>query len=198
MTTSQHAHTSTIPESLLTPPMRALENAGALDPAVTAADALSSVITGNESIRDLLRGKRLGHALHPLIIEVPMGTWMSALVLDTLGGSDGRRAARLLTGVGVLSAVPSALTGWAEYSGLQQRDKRVTVVHAGANGAAAALQAGSWFARRAGRHGLGRVLALGGMSAAGLGGYLGGHLSVSRQVGSRDAAYDDGTNGREH
>ena len=34
------------------------------------------------------------------------------------------------------------------------------------------------------------------MSAAGLGGYLGGHLSVARQVGSRDAAYEDGTNGR--
>ncbi|MFI3892144.1 hypothetical protein E4P34_08665 [Kocuria rhizophila] len=196
MTTSQHVHTSSTPESFLTPAMRALENARALDPVVRAADVLSSVATVNESVRELLRGKRLGHALHPLLIEVPMGTWLSALALDVLGGPDERRAARLLTGVGVLSAVPSALTGWAEYSGLQQRDRRVTVVHAGANGVATGLQAGSWLARRSGRHGMGRVLAVGAMSAAGLGGYLGGHLSVSRQVGSQDVAYQDGTNGR--
>ncbi|WP_240624973.1 DUF2231 domain-containing protein [Kocuria tytonicola] len=194
MTASQHTHAS--PESFLTPPMRALENAGALDSLVSAADTLSSVVTGSASIRDLLRGKRLGHAVHPLLVQVPMGTWLSALVLDAVGGRDGRGAARLLTGVGVLSAGPSALTGWAEYSGLQLRDKRVTVVHAGANGAATALHAASWLARRSGRHGLGRALSLGGMTAAGLGGYLGGHLSVSRQVGSRDAAFEDGTNGR--
>ena len=196
MSAPEHVHTSTTAESVLTPPMRALEHATALDPVVSAANTVSSLVTGNESVRDLLRGKSLGHALHPLLIEVPMGTWTSALVLDAVGGRDGRGAARLLTGVGVLSAVPSALTGWAEYAGLQQRDKRVTVVHAGANGAATALHAASWFARRAGRHGLGRALSLGGMTAAGLGGYLGGHLSVARQVGSRDASYDDGTNGR--
>lgn len=196
MSAPEHVHTSATAESFLTPPMRALEHATVLDPVVSAANSLSSLVTGNEFVRDLLRGKSLGHALHPLLIEVPMGTWTSALVLDAVGGRDSRDAARLLTGVGVLSAVPSALTGWAEYAGLQQRDKRVTVVHAGANGAATALHAASWIARRAGRHGLGRALSLGGMTAAGLGGYLGGHLSVSRQVGSRDASYDDGTNGR--
>ena len=72
----------------------------------------------------------------------------------------------------------------------------VLVVGLGRFGAATALHAASWFARRAGCHGLGRILSLGGMTAAGVGGYLGGHLAVARQVGSRDASYDDGTNGR--
>ena len=177
------------PDSPLTPAMRALENAGALDPVVAAADALAGVVAGNDRVRGVLQGRQLGHAVHPLLIEVPMGTWMSALVLDLLSGPGERDAARTLTGVGVLSAVPSALTGWAEYSGAARRDKRVAVVHAAANGLATGLQAGSWIARRAGRHGLGRALGFSGMSVAGLGGYLGGHMSVARKVGSRDAAY---------
>ncbi|MCT1617212.1 hypothetical protein GKZ75_13110 [Kocuria indica] len=183
-------------ESPLTPLMKTVEGSSALDPLVSSADSVATAVAGNPTVRDLLQGKQVGHALHPLLIEVPMGTWMSALVLDLMGGRDSARAARVLTGVGVLSAVPSALTGWAEYHGLQNRDKRVAVIHAGSNGLATGLQLASWVARRTGRHGLGRVLALGGMSAASLGGYLGGHLSVARQVGSRDAAYEDGTNGR--
>ena len=101
MSAPEHVHTSTTAESFLTPHMRALVHATVLDPVVSAANTLSSLVTGNESVRDLLRGKSLGHALHPLLIEVPMGTWTSALVLDTVGGQDGRSAARLLTGVGV-------------------------------------------------------------------------------------------------
>ena len=121
------------PESPLTPVMKTVEGSSALDPLVGAADSVATAVAGNPTFRDLLQGKQVGHALHPLLIEVPMGTWMSALVLDLVGGRDSARAARVLTGVGVLSEVPSALTGWAEYHGLQNRDKRVAVIHAGSS-----------------------------------------------------------------
>ncbi|MGK5450675.1 (2Fe-2S)-binding protein, partial [Streptomyces radiopugnans] len=36
--------------------------------------------------RDALHGRWLGHAVHPLMVQVPIGTWMSAAVLDLLPG----------------------------------------------------------------------------------------------------------------
>ncbi|MFH7600379.1 Rieske (2Fe-2S) protein, partial [Streptomyces racemochromogenes] len=43
--------------------------------------------------RDLLHGRPLGHPAHPLLVQVPIGTWLSAAVLDLLPGR-GRGAAR--------------------------------------------------------------------------------------------------------
>ncbi|GAB48749.1 DUF2231 domain-containing protein [Mobilicoccus pelagius] len=150
------------PESPLSPAVLALEDATALDGATRLGDGLAGTLTANDGVAGLLTGRWLGHAVHPLLVEMPMGTWMSALALDLVGGEDSRDAARLLTGLGVASAVPAALTGWAEYAGIPRREKRVGVVHAGVNGGAALLQLGSWAARRSGRDGLGRLLGLGG------------------------------------
>jgi hypothetical protein len=41
-------------------------------------------------VRDALSGRALGHALHPLLTDLPIGTWTSASLLDALGGR-GRR-----------------------------------------------------------------------------------------------------------
>lgn len=179
------------PQSPLTPGVLALENAAPLDAVTRAADGISEKVTANPTVAAALKGAWLGHAVHPLLVEVPMGTWMSALALDVLGGEQEQHAAQLLTALGVLSAVPTALTGWAEYDGSSRRDKRVGVVHAGANGAAMVLQVGSWVARATGRHALGRALGAGGMTLAGVGGYLGGHLATGRKVGSRDVAFEE-------
>ncbi|GAB2768262.1 hypothetical protein GCM10027072_79070 [Streptomyces bullii] len=58
--------------------------------------------------RDLLHGRWLGHPVHPLMVQVPIGSWLSAAVLDLrLGGggvaAPGRRSreAALLVGVGL-------------------------------------------------------------------------------------------------
>jgi hypothetical protein len=53
------------------------------------------------------------------------------------------------------------------------------------------VYAASWLARRRGRHGTGAKLALAGAAIAGVGGYLGGHLTEARKVGSHDPAFDD-------
>ena len=55
--------------------------------------------------------------------------------------------------------------------------------------------AGSWIARRQGRHGTGAGLALAGSAIAGVGAYLGGHLAEARKVGSHHPAYDDASRG---
>ena len=139
--------------------------------------------------RDLLQGAWLGHAVHPLLVEVPIGTWMSAAVLDLAGGERARDGAQLLTGVGLLAVVPTALTGWAEYPQGGRRSRRVAVVHAGANGLGAGLQLASWGARRSGHHRLGAALGLASLSLVGAAGYLGGHLAAARKVGSHDPSF---------
>jgi len=163
-----------------------LERARGLDPVVRAVRPLADALVADPARRDLLRGRWLGHAVHPLLTDVPIGFWTSAVTLDLLGGRSSRTAARRLVGLGVLAAVPTAVTGWAEWSGTGEREQRVGVVHAVSNVVALALFAGSWRARRHGRHLRGRTTALAASGALGLGGYLGGHLVSVRKVSSRN------------
>ena len=139
----------------------------------------------------MLRGEWLGHAVHPLLTDVVLGTWTSASLLDVLGGPDVSAAAQRLIGTGVLAAGPTAWTGWAEWSTAGPHDKRVGLVHAVSNGVAISICAASWFARRRGRHGIGGRLALAGSAVSGVAAYSGGHLTEGRKVASRHTAYDD-------
>ena len=139
----------------------------------------------------VLRGDWLGHALHPLLTDVVIGSWTSATLLDVLGGPDASDDARKLIGIGLLGAGPTAWTGWAEWSEAGSRDKRVGLVHALTNGVAIGLYAASYIARRRGRHGAGVRRALAGAAVSGAGAYLGGHLAAARKVGSHHRAYDE-------
>ena len=143
----------------------------------------------------VLRGEWLGHAVHPVLTDVVIGTWTSATLLDVLGGPEMSAAAQRLIGTGLLAAGPTAWTGWAEWSAAGSREKRVGLVHAATNGVAISIFAASWFARRRSRHGTGRQLALAGTAVSAVGAYLGGHLIEGRKVASRDSAYDDAPRG---
>jgi uncharacterized membrane protein len=167
-----------------------LEEASSLDPVVDAVRPLADGLVADPLRRDVLRGAWLGHALHPLLTDLPIGFWSSAVALDLAGGRAARPAARRLTGLGVLSAVPAAVTGWAEWSGTGQREQRVGVVHASANVVALTLFAASWRARRRDHHLRGAALGLVASSALGVGGFLGGHLVSARKVSSRHPAFE--------
>lgn len=164
----------------------ALEDATDLDPAVDQVQRVVSRVVAKPAFRDALLGRKAGHALHPALSNLPLGSWTSALLLDIFGGRQARDAARLLTGFGVLTVPPTALTGWAEWANADRRAKRVGLIHAAAVGSAAALQTLSWVARRRGRWGLGvgfSALAIVGMN---VGAYLGGHLAVGMKVGTSE------------
>jgi hypothetical protein len=85
--------------------------------------------------------------------------------------------------------VPAAATDLAEWADANQRDRRTATVHAISNSVGLGLYLKSWRARRRGQHARGAALALGGLTAAGVGGYLGGHLTQVRKVGSHHPAY---------
>lgn len=183
------------PPSRTTPPPVAwterLEASTGLDPLVRAVRPYADALVADPMRRDVLQGAWLGHALHPLTTFGPVGFWSSALVLDLAGGRGARKASQRLVGLGVVTAVPAAITGWAEWSGIGEREQRVGVVHAVSNVAALALFTQSWRARRAGRHGRGVALALAASSGLGLGGFLGTHLISARNVSSRHPEFED-------
>ena len=168
-----------------------LEETAALDRPVHALEPSIHAWFGTGTRASVLRGEWLGHAVHPLLTDVVIGTWISASLLDLLGGPDTAAASQKLIGTGVLAAGPTAWTGWAEWSAAGPRDKRVGLVHAVTNGVAISIYAASWLARRQGRHGTGARLALAGATVSGVAAYLGGHLTEGRKVSSRHAAYDD-------
>ncbi|WP_434098951.1 Rieske 2Fe-2S domain-containing protein [Streptomyces xantholiticus] len=132
--------------------------------------------------RDALHGRWLGHPVHPLMVQLPVGSWFSAAVLDLLPGQ--LRGARALIGVGLAAAGPAAVAGWVDWAELQRQQMRVGLVHAAANITAVALYSGSLAARIRGRSGLGKALGFAGLSAVSLGGALGGHLAYRQAAGA--------------
>ena len=151
------------------------------------ADRVSGVgdRLGEGALAGALRGDWMGHALHPLLTDLPIGCWTSAAVLDVVGGRAARPAAQRLIGLGLLCVPATALTGLADYRTVPDRSTaRVGVVHAIGNTAAALAYLASWRSRRRGCHLRGVVLALVGGGIASFTGYLGGHMAFARNAGA--------------
>jgi uncharacterized membrane protein len=161
-----------------------IESASVLDRAGDAAEPIVASTVGSGEARRLLGGEWLGHALHPLLTDLPIGAWTGALILDTIGGASSEHAADLLMSVGVAAVAPTALSGWSDWgASTTPEQRRVGLVHAATNIAATGIFVASLLRRRQGRRGAGRLLALVGGAALGAGGYLGGHLSYAQATG---------------
>src|SRR5207245_1418399 len=70
--------------------------------------AVGERLIASPARRDALQGQWLGHAVHPLLTDFPLGMWMAASTLDLVGGPQARPAARKLLTIGLLAAVPTA------------------------------------------------------------------------------------------
>jgi nitrite reductase/ring-hydroxylating ferredoxin subunit len=137
--------------------------------------------------RDALDGVWLGAPLHPALTDVPLGSWTAAAALD-LVGSD---AADDVLLIGVLAALPTALTGLNDWSHLKAEPRRLGVIHALVNSTGLCLNVGSLLLRRRGRRGLARALSglayLGTLYSA----HLGGQLSFGLGVRVNRTAFED-------
>jgi nitrite reductase/ring-hydroxylating ferredoxin subunit/uncharacterized membrane protein len=165
-----------------------LEAAVALDHVADPVHDAATRLLPRGRTKDVLHGVWLGHPLHPLLTDLPIGFWTSAFVLDLVGGRRARPAADALVGLGVTTALPTAAAGLADWSELNQPERRSGLVHASANLAATVLYALSFVARRRGRRTGGIALAVAGATAATVGGFLGGHLTFRRAAGVNHAA----------
>ncbi|MCW2604955.1 MAG: putative iron-sulfur protein [Pseudonocardiales bacterium] len=166
---------------------QAIEHSERPDGAADALHRIADRAVPQGAVRHIAQGGPIGHPAHPILILAPSGAWLSASMLDAASLAARRPAgdaARLLTGLGLLAAVPAAYAGLAEFVRTVGPARRVGLAHAGSNCAAIALYAGSWAARRR-HHRAGPVLAVAGAGALAVGGWLGGHLSYALGVGQQ-------------
>ena len=165
----------------------ALESEERLDPLVTRANSVFSRVFASRTVRDLLHGVPIGHALHPLAVQLPLGSFASSAILDLLPKT--ARASKFLVGVGILTAIPAIAAGWVDWLSLHKQQQRVGVVHAVSNAAAVGLYALSFVQRRRGHLASGRLFGIAGLTVISVGGYLGGHLAY-RQASSANHTED--------
>ncbi len=158
-----------------------LEQAKVLDRLVGPGQRAARLLRPGPA-RDTLHGVWLGHPLHPVLAQVPIGTWLSASVLDTWPGN--ATASRRLVLTGLAAAVPATLAGGADWSEQHEQQMRVGVVHAAVNTAAIGLYTASAVARAPATA---RILRLAGLTAAVTGGLLGGHMSFRQSAGANQA-----------
>lgn len=164
-------------------PLLPIERASFLDGVVGPVSSLISRVLRPAWVADALHGVWLGHPLHPMAVQLPVGAFLSAGILDAL--PTGRRSATTLIGVGVASAVPAAAAGLADWSQGLRQQQRVGLVHASANTAALGMYASSLVQRGRGRSG--RPAAYAGLALVSIGGYIGGHLSYRQASGANHA-----------
>jgi nitrite reductase/ring-hydroxylating ferredoxin subunit/uncharacterized membrane protein len=166
--------------------MTRLEQARGLDRTGDGLQHSVQAVLRSQRVRDFLHGVWLGHPLHPALVQVPLGAWMSSAILDLLPGQ--RRAATTLLAVGTAGALPAVTAGLNDWSALSPDQRRVGLVHAMANTVGLAFFTGSLVARRRGRHGLGKALSYLGLTAASGGAYIGGHLAYKQAAQVNQAA----------
>src|SRR5690348_11267032 len=121
-----------------------LEQDSRLDGLISAGQRIARLIRPGK-VRDALHGRWLGHPLHPMLVQAPVGTWLSASVLDFTGGDE--QAARRLVTTGLIAAVPAAVAGSVDWSEQHEQQMRIGVVHAAGNIAALGLYGASLLSR---------------------------------------------------
>ena len=168
-----------------------IERSQALDGFARSVASLVSRVLRPGRLKDLLSGTWMGHPVHPMLTDVPIGAWASALMLDLLGGPAAAKGADTLVGVGVLAALPTAITGLSELADLgTEQERAVAGAHAIGNTAALALYAASYVARKAGSRTIGIGLSTAGAGVMMASAFLGGHLSFREGIGVNHTAFE--------
>jgi nitrite reductase/ring-hydroxylating ferredoxin subunit/uncharacterized membrane protein len=174
-----------------------------LKPVETVLDATAEVTLNQKNpvaqqVRNVLHGTWLGHPLHPLLTDVPLGAWSASTMLDLYELSTGDETfspgADAAVGIGLIGAAGAAVAGLNDWQfansgdpGVGNKPKRVGALHAILNIGATLCYLGSWLQRRNGRRREGIVTGLAGFCLSMAGAYLGGHLVFKEQIGVNHA-----------
>jgi nitrite reductase/ring-hydroxylating ferredoxin subunit/uncharacterized membrane protein len=183
-----------------------MENSNALSrltdqPALDAfAEPLSKAVRGayeaagpvGQQAKNAMHGVWLGHPLHPVFTDLPLGAWTTALALDAASNGDPgmRRAATFAIGVGLAGAAGAAVTGLTDWSETGGKARRAGLVHGLLNITATTLFAAAFTLRRKDSHDGGRKCAWAGFAIALGAAYLGGDLVYGQRIGVDHADED--------
>lgn len=139
----------------------------------------------------LLEGSWLGHPLHPVLTDIPIGAWTTALTLDVLDAASPRSiyksSADAAIALGLGGALGAATTGLTDWQHLTGRSRRIGFTHASLNVLATLLYAGSLVLRGNKNRRTARGLSLLGYGTILLSAYLGGELVYQRKIGVNHA-----------
>jgi nitrite reductase/ring-hydroxylating ferredoxin subunit/uncharacterized membrane protein len=157
----------------------------------TMVQALREAIDkGGEPARhvaDVLHGTWLGHPVHPILTDFTIGAWGIGAMFDAVGLKTGSRRARrmgtTLAKVGVVSAIPTILTGLVDYSRIQRPASKAATLHAIINDVNLGLYLLSIRERSRGNYRAGATISLFGMGFVVAASWLGGHLVYGHRVG---------------
>jgi nitrite reductase/ring-hydroxylating ferredoxin subunit/uncharacterized membrane protein len=164
-------------------------------PALEGAEALQETIgkvfqaggAPAQKLKNFLHGTWLGHPLHPVLTDVPIGAWTVALVLDALDAARGREdfapGADAAIGIGLIGAVGAAGSGITDWEGSGQQAPRSGLLHGLLNVGATGLYAASLIARKRGHRKTGFALSLLGYGVVSAAAYLGGELVAGERIG---------------
>ncbi|MEX8546724.1 MAG: Rieske 2Fe-2S domain-containing protein [Mucilaginibacter sp.] len=140
-----------------------------------------------QKIKNFLHGTWLGHPLHPVITDVPVGSWTAAAVLDgmeLLGKKKYKAGADAAIAIGLFGAAGAAVSGMTDWTGTTKKKRAIGLMHGLMNISATALYATSYYMRKqkdSRKTAIG--LAMLGYGITSVAAYLGGHLIYNEQVG---------------
>ena len=168
------------------------------------ADFLQKVVGGTykllgnpgRSLKTFVHGTWLGHPLHPVITDIPLGAWTLAVLFDIIYLARGTHgwvsAADLTIFVGLLAALGAAVTGFTDWNETVDRERRVGVAHGLLNTIVIVVYLVSLIIRVAGgSRGLAIVLAIVGYALVLAAAFLGGELVFSIGTGVNHHAWQD-------
>jgi nitrite reductase/ring-hydroxylating ferredoxin subunit/uncharacterized membrane protein len=181
--------------SRLEPLVRAIDSASVLDAPAKAVAGLVRKALPAGAIKDAVSGTWLGHAVHPMLTDVVIGSFLSSTLLDVVGGKDADQASRRLISVGIAAYGPTALTGLSDWTDAEfddEKARRSGLVHATTNALALSMYTASLAARRRGSRRAGVALGFAGAALLSGAGYLGGHLTLRRGIGADQTVFDPG------
>jgi nitrite reductase/ring-hydroxylating ferredoxin subunit/uncharacterized membrane protein len=151
----------------------------------------------NRKIKDMLNGTWLGHSLHPVLTDVPLGAWSSTMLLDLvwLNNEDVgiARGADLALTLGIVGATGAAVTGVTDWSDLDGTDRRVGFLHGLLNGTILLVNVGSLVLRLTGKRRAGVALSTTGYLASLFSAYLGGELAYAKGISVNHVAWEGGS-----
>jgi nitrite reductase/ring-hydroxylating ferredoxin subunit/uncharacterized membrane protein len=142
---------------------------------------------GGRQAKNFLHGTWIGHPLHVILTDVPIGAWTTAIVFDALDSMDTRRqyraAADTAVTLGLVGAVGAAAAGVTDWQDIDPPARRIGLVHGLLNVASVALFGCSLLARRRGSRATGRSLAALGYAVSVAAARLGGNLVYGQRIG---------------
>jgi nitrite reductase/ring-hydroxylating ferredoxin subunit/uncharacterized membrane protein len=147
-----------------------------------------AVLRGGEPTRtlaDLLHGTWLGHPLHSALTDLVIGAWALGSLMDLLSIGGSRRARKTadeLIMLGVAAAIPTAVSGLADYSAMTSGAIRTGATHGLINTVALGLYTLSLMSRKAHQRGLGMFLSNAALGLVLVSAWLGGELVYRYRV----------------